>query len=124
MLESLNLYFDSRSGRQYSHGQRDGPTRLTSEDLFRNYLAIAKLLLKYKQTLREIQIERIFNQHFVNFFEPFMFQSRWTELVRGLEGLDELNLSRLKLSTRPNFDSDYNFNNFKSGENIYLNFVL
>lgn len=97
LLESLNLYFDGRAG--------NGNTTIfiSSEDLFRNYIATAKLLLKYKQTLRKVQINRIFqfNVQFHHRFtnQPHMFPPEWIEMERGLEALDELNLNRLQLFT-------------------------
>ncbi len=99
MLESLNLYFDGRGGNWYNNFGYWYPIidPVQIEALFRNYLAIGKLLLKYKDTLKEVQIERVFFG--VQTYTPHLFQPQWTEMERGLETLDELSLNRLKVST-------------------------
>lgn len=98
LLERLNLYFHCRGNY---NGNNIPPIEVTNEDLIRNYIAIGKLLLKYKQTLKEVQVERIANCYMC-VFNPHLVDPKWSEMERGLETLDELNLNRLKLSTISN----------------------
>lgn len=103
-LKYLKLSFDGTSATEHEHPV----VLLSANDIFRNYLAVAKFILKQKTQLTDVTIERTFER--VQFFGHTglelaeLSKPRMIEMQRCLKGLDELHLNRLAISTAASAD--------------------